>query len=764
MGVKPADPSCFPSEPPLVPAHEGLLEYDSKRSGRKERWFALDAASGAIVKCDARTHQRSRNFTSTFGRSGFVVAAAQSLSGPPASVPTSQQEQPAAPRFGVCVTSKSGETARFYTKTAEEEAAWLAAIDKLLGGLAHGVSERLARRELLAGKYSLVRELGRGASGVVSLYTWQGKPFAVKKFLPKKSSRVPNRRAIPAATGRRPSIATDGPSPSPSVVPEDVRREIALLKKASSLPYVVALHDVILDCEHNDYYLVMEYMGGGAIAEWDGERRCYVSSKKSKGLSLHSEDKARTYLTNLVVGIQALHANRLCHRDIKPENLIANEDQTLCKIADLGVAHYFKEVDGALVDEQDADSIELSSVDVNPSHSTDDESAGDKPRALLKTTKGTYQFLPPEALSGDAFDGFKADVWAIGVTMYALLFGFLPFFSTDVVQLFDKIERDDVCFPAHCRDDEAKDLLRRILEKDPEKRISLDAILQHAWMNRAGNAKAVKENIRALQRSPALRIEDSDVGSAVSVLQARFEQAGDAVRRNRFSVFQAGSDEDGNAFVTSDLEVEYRPQPIDMAAAEIPSAVAPFIDAMAAQLHFEWCQSKLLSGWRHGSVRSDEERLHPCLVPMRDLDDAARLRNLRSVEETIKGAITLGCRITPASVRAIVSPSAKASAPFPTDQISLPWDLMLLVDLLAENAHEVWAAEYAAQGWRFGRAFDQQDKTHPSMRPYMALDEPEKELTRAGVASVMKACVHLGFRVSCASSRSERMSRRSTGP
>lgn len=748
MGVKTNDATCFPSESPVVVVHEGLLEYDSKRKGRKERWFVLDSTSGALIKCDVRTHQRSRNFTSTFGRSGLVVAQAHTLSEPSSSASTAQPE-----RFGVCVVSKSGETALFYTKTVEEEAGWVSAIQKLVGGLAHGVSERLARRELLAGKYSLVRELGRGASGVVSLYTWQGKPFAVKKFLPKKSARVPNRRAIPATSGRRPSIVADGSSPSPSVVPEDVRREIALLKKASSLPYVVALHDVILDCDHNDYYLVMEYMGGGAIAEWDGERKCYVSSKKSKGICLHSEAKVRTYLTNLVVGIQALHANRLCHRDIKPENLIANEDQTLCKIADLGVAHYFKEVDGELVNEQDADSIELSSVGMTSSPTTEggDEATG-KPRALLKTTKGTYQFLPPEALSGDAFDGFKADVWAIGVTMYAVLFGYLPFYSNDVVQLFEKIERDALCFPSHCHDDEAMDLLRQILEKDPEKRVGLDGILQHPWMNRAGNAKAVNESVRALQRAPALRIEDSDVGSAVSVLQTRFKQAGDAVRSNRLSVLKAHGDGEDTS-LTSATEGEYRPQPIDLMTAKIPSSVVPHVDAMATQLHFEWCQSKFLAGWTHGSVRNDGERLHPCLVPMRDLDDDARLRNQRSVEETIKGAITLGCRIESPSIRASVSPSAKAGVPFPTDQITLSWDLMLLLDLLAENSHEVWAAEYAARGWRHDDAFDQQAQTHPSMRAYMALDEPEKELIRAGVTSVMKSCVHLGFRISCANSK-----------
>ncbi|KAF1791006.1 Calcium/calmodulin-dependent/calcium-dependent protein kinase [Phytophthora cactorum] len=65
---------------------------------------------------------------------------------------------------------------------------------------------------------------------------------------------------------------------------------------------------------------------------------------------------------------------------------------------------------------------------------------------MINSTKGTYQFLPPESLNGDAYCAFKADIWAIGVTMYALLFGSLPYYSNDVSELFDKIENDPLEF------------------------------------------------------------------------------------------------------------------------------------------------------------------------------------------------------------------------------------------------------------------------------------------------------------------------------
>lgn len=747
MGVKAGESTCFPgSGLPISIAHEGLLTYQGKRGEWKERWFVLDASSVALVKCDPRTHQPARPASSSLGRS-LLIAEARSLVESSIKPPTPPSDHASVQGFHI--VAKNGKTAIFWTKTSEEEGSWLTAIQKLHGGLALGVSERLGRRELLAGKYSLVRELGRGASGIVSLYTWQGKPFAIKKFMPKKAARTLNRRAVPSASSRRPSVKPDD---SHSVVPEDVRREIALLKKASSLPFVVQLYDVILDCEHNEYYLVMEFMGGGAIADWDGERKCYVSSRKSKGMNLLQESTARTYMTNLVIGIQALHENRLCHRDIKPENLIADEAHSCCKIGDLGVAHYFREVDGELVDDEDVGSIELNSVDIDADHhSTNNPSdAAKHPTALLKTTKGTYQFLPPEALSGGAFCGFKADIWSIGVTMYALLFGYLPFYSNDVVELFDKIEKDSVTFPSSCQDEEAKDLILSILEKDPEKRITLEAILQHPWMNRSGSANAVNDTARTLQRTQALRIDDSDLSSAVSVLENRFAQVSDAVRHHRLGDLQETTPADDGGHAAPNAM--YQPNPIDLTSAKIPSFIAPHIDTMAAQLHFEWCQSKYLQGWTFGATRNDSEHVHPCLMPIRDLSVDARLRNVRAVEETIKGIVALGCHVKSASFKQ----SVRKEAPLPIDHVELSWELMMLVDLLAENAHEVWAIEYAECGWVHGAAFDDQAKTHPSMQPYMALEEAEKELIRAGVASVMKSCIYLGFQISCSSRRSSR--------
>ncbi|KAE9204217.1 hypothetical protein PF004_g17910 [Phytophthora fragariae] len=721
----------------------GLTIYRSKDGKWKERWFILDGIKAALIKCNTTNHQPSGSYGSALG-GDVAIADARPLSEVQSGVSSDEfpAEDGSKSITGFEVRTQRGATIAFRTKSLEDQSSWLSAINKTSSGFASGVADRLADRELLAGKFSLVRELGRGTSGIVSLYTWQGKPFAIKKFVPQKAKGIPNRRAIPVATGRRPSVQMS----QPNAVPDDVRREVALLKKASSLPYVIRLHDVILDNENREYYLVMEYMGGGAIAEWDSSRKCYVSSRAKSAASgsvcLLDESTVRTYVTNLVLAIQGLHLNNLAHRDVKPENLMADEEHTLCKLGDLGVAHYFKEENGELRDEADVDAIELwdinqgSTAPPSSSNSTLNRADGHL-RGMIKSTKGTYQFLPPESLSGDAYCAFKADIWAIGVTMYALLFGSLPFYSSDVSELFDKIGNDPLEFPASCEDNDAKDLLKMILEKDPEKRITLEGILQHRWTHRNIDSKSLRKQVNALKQAPTLSIEDHELGSAVSVHHNRFLKMAAAIRHDTLGDLAKEGDADTNA---PQAEEEYRPNPVDTKTSELPQWFQPHRELVAAQMHYDWCHGKSLAGWKYGDVRDDARLLHPCMVPMRALDDTARNRNFCSVDEIIKCVAALGVRVRyrrPAKQKA-------REVPFPMDHVRLSWDIMMLVDLLAENSHEVWATEYAAKGWRFGPEFDEAAKTHPSLKPYMLLDESDKVLTREGVTSVLKSCIYLG--------------------
>ncbi len=85
--------------------------------------------------------------------------------------------------------------------------------------------------------------------------------------------------------------------------------------------------------------------------------------------------------------------------------------------------------------------------------------------------------------------------------------------------------------------------------------------------------------------------------------------------------------------------------------------------------------------------------------------------------------------------------------PISTEGVDLPASLTPLTERLAENAHDLWAAQRLAQGWRFGPARDDAKKLHPCLVPYGDLPEPEKEYDRLAALGTLKAILKLGYRI-----------------
>jgi [calcium/calmodulin-dependent protein kinase] kinase len=141
----------------------------------------------------------------------------------------------------------------------------------------------------------------------------------------------------------------------------------------------------------------------------------------------------------LTFGLSAVHAQGVVHRDIKPDNLLLTNENVL-KIVDFGVSEMFEK------------SSEM----------------------LTAKSAGSPAFLPPElcvARHGE-ISGKAADVWSMGVTLYCLRFGKLPFERIGVLDLYEAIRTDVLTYPPDT-DHDFLDLMEKLLEKDPAKRIKM---------------------------------------------------------------------------------------------------------------------------------------------------------------------------------------------------------------------------------------------------------------------------------------------------
>jgi [calcium/calmodulin-dependent protein kinase] kinase len=157
------------------------------------------------------------------------------------------------------------------------------------------------------------------------------------------------------------------------------------------------------------------------------------------------------------LGIEYLHAQGIIHRDIKPDNCLITEDDVL-KLVDFGVSEMF----------------DKSSVGGNKDDRSREDNDDD-----LKTNKsaGSPAFMPPELCVArhGSISGRAADIWSMGVTLYCLRYGRIPFDKKELLELYDSIRNDDVVLPGEL-DNDFRHLMSRILEKDPQKRITMEEL------------------------------------------------------------------------------------------------------------------------------------------------------------------------------------------------------------------------------------------------------------------------------------------------
>ena len=297
---------------------------------------------------------------------------------------------------------------------------------------------------ILVNQYRQHKTLGRGSSAKVKLLSSNNTFYASKVFT--KSFLSSKRDYIETENGEL--VLTDALT--------DFYREIAIMKKLKH-PNILSLKEVIYDVSNDKFYLIMDYCEKGAVMEWDTDIETFYYPWSTDPFS---EEVLHQICKGAVQGLHYLHYHNIAHRDIKPQNMLLSKDLTV-KLADFGQSHII------------SDSI------------------------MSRRTLGTCAFYPPECCGDDLnFNPKPCDVWALGMTFYAIIYQKLPFDAYNEFKLFENILNFQLEFPEDKQVDERlKDLIRKMLEKDPEKRITIDGVKLHPWINQDERVEVICEEV-----------------------------------------------------------------------------------------------------------------------------------------------------------------------------------------------------------------------------------------------------------------------------
>uniref|UniRef100_A0A8D3BPG2 Maternal embryonic leucine zipper kinase n=1 Tax=Scophthalmus maximus TaxID=52904 RepID=A0A8D3BPG2_SCOMX len=216
-----------------------------------------------------------------------------------------------------------------------------------------------------------------------------------------------------------------------------VKVEIEAMKNLSH-QHVCRLYQVIETS--TQIFMVLEYCPGGELFD-------YIIAKDRL-----SEEETRVFFRQIVSAMAYVHSQGYAHRDLKPENLLIDGDHNL-KLIDFGLCAKPK---GGLGYE-------------------------------LMTCCGSPAYAAPELIQGKSYIGSEADVWSMGVLLFALLCGYLPFDDENCMALYRKITRGKYDNPRWLSPGSVL-LLNQMMQVDPKRRISVRQLLDHPWVMRDYNS------------------------------------------------------------------------------------------------------------------------------------------------------------------------------------------------------------------------------------------------------------------------------------
>ncbi|KAI8144403.1 kinase-like domain-containing protein [Fennellomyces sp. T-0311] len=289
------------------------------------------------------------------------------------------------------------------------------------------------------GNYVLQQSLGKGSMGKVKLgvHNVTGEKVAVK-IVPRANFQLTAQR-INANSNKTPR----------QIAKEQARehnREMRTIREAHIMmllrhPHIVGLKDMVISGPY--FYISMEYVNGGQLLH-------YIIKRQRL-----SERRARHFSRQIISALDYMHRNSIVHRDLKIENILIDKAGRNVKLIDFGLSNLFG------------------------------------PEKLLTTYCGSLYFAAPELLRANPYKGPEIDVWSLGVVIYVMVTGAVPFDDKSMPGLHEKIKRGHVTYPQHMSE-ECRDLLSLIFVTDPAKRIVLADIIRHLWLNPDTNTPLVK--------------------------------------------------------------------------------------------------------------------------------------------------------------------------------------------------------------------------------------------------------------------------------
>jgi len=238
---------------------------------------------------------------------------------------------------------------------------------------------------------------------------------------------------------------------------ELLKREIYIMKKVDH-PNILKLYEVYEDDDH--FFLVLELVEGLELFDKIVDRGNY------------SESDAANIVKQILEAVRYLHKEGIVHRDLKPENLLSagEGENEVVKVADFGFAKNFGE-------------------------------------EKLVTSCGSPGYVAPEVLTDDTYTN-AVDMWSVGVIIYILLSGYPPFYDESPPKIFKKITEAKYDFDDPVWEDIsdlAKDLIKKLLIKDPNERLSAKKCLKHPWIAGQAVNTDVKGSLIRLQEYNNLR-------------------------------------------------------------------------------------------------------------------------------------------------------------------------------------------------------------------------------------------------------------------